>query len=42
MARKPKKTNIDIRQATRVFDEQAFVGGVFNDNYIFMPNMRTR
>ena len=36
MARKPKNTNIDIRQAARAFDEQAFVDGVFNDDYILV------
>lgn len=36
MARKPKDTNIDIRQTARVFDEQAFVDGVFNDDYILV------
>ena len=36
MARKPKNANIDIRQTARVFDEQAFVDGVFNDDYILV------
>lgn len=36
MARKPKNANIDIRQTARVFDAQAFVDGVFNDNYILV------
>lgn len=34
MARKPKNANIDIRQTARVFYEQAFVDGVFNDDHI--------
>ena len=36
MARKPKNANIDIRQTARVFDEQTFVDGVFNDDYILV------
>lgn len=36
MARNPKNANIDIRQPARVFDEQAFVDGVFNDDYILV------
>lgn len=36
MAWKPKNANIDIRQTARVFDEQAFVDGVFNDDYILV------
>ena len=36
MARKPKNANIDIRQTARAFDEQAFVDGVFNDDYILV------
>lgn len=36
MARKPKNANIDIRHTARVFDEQAFVDGVFNDDYILV------
>ena len=36
MARKPKNANIDIRQTARVFDEQEFVDGVFNDDYILL------
>lgn len=34
MARKQKNVNIDIRQTARVFNEQAFVDGFFNDDYI--------
>ena len=34
MARKPKNANTDIRQAARVFDEQAFVDGVVDEDYI--------
>ena len=33
MARKPKNASIDIRHTALVFDEQAFVYGVFNDEY---------
>ena len=36
MARKPKNANMDIRQTARVFDEQTFVDGVFNDDYILV------
>lgn len=36
MALKPKNANIDVRQTARVFDEQAFVDGVFNDDYILV------
>ncbi len=36
MARKPKNANLDIRQSARVFDEQGFVDGVFNDDYILV------
>ena len=36
MARKPKNANIDIRQTARVFDEQAFVDGMFNGDYILV------
>ena len=36
MARKPRNTNIDIRQTARVFDEQEFVDGVFNDDHILV------
>ena len=36
MAREPKNANIDIRQKARVFDEQAFVDGMFNDDYILV------
>lgn len=36
MARKPKNANIDIRQTAKVFNEQAFVDGVFNDDYILV------
>ena len=36
MARKPKNANIDIRQTTRVFNEQALVNGVFNDDDILV------
>lgn len=32
MARKPRNAYIDIRQTAMVFDEQALVDGVFNDN----------
>ena len=34
MVRKAKNANIDIRQTARVYDEQAFGDGVFNDDYI--------
>lgn len=36
MARSPKNTNIDIRQTLRMFDEQAFVDGVFKDDSILV------
>ena len=36
MARKPKNANIDVRQTARAFDEQSFVDGVFNDDYILV------
>ena len=36
MARKPKNANLDMRQEVRVFNEQAFVDGVFNDDYILV------
>ena len=36
MARKQKNANIDIRQTARVFDELAFVDGVFNNDYILL------
>lgn len=36
MAWKEKNTNMDIRQTTRVFDEQAFVNGVFNGDHILV------
>ena len=36
MVQKPKNFNIDIRQTARAFDEQAFVEGVFNDEYILV------
>ena len=34
MAHKPKNANIDIRQTARVFDEQASVDEVLNDDDI--------
>ena len=36
MARNPKYANINIRQTARLFDEQAFVDGVFNDDFILV------
>ena len=36
MARKPKDTIRKIRTAERMFDERAFVDGVFNDEYILV------
>lgn len=36
MARKPKGTIRKIRTAERMFDERAFVDGVFNDEYILV------
>ena len=36
MARKLKNANLDMGQTARVFDEQAFVEGVFNDEYILV------
>lgn len=36
MARKPKNANIDTRQTARTFDEQAFVDGAYNDDYILV------
>ena len=36
MARKPKNANIDIGQTARVFNEQTFVDGVFNDDNILV------
>ena len=40
MAQKTKNANIDIRQSTRVFYEQAFVGGGYNDDYILAVGNR--
>ena len=34
MARKPMNANIDIRKTARVFDEQAFDGEKYDDDYI--------
>lgn len=36
MARKPKGTSRKIKTAERMFDERAFVDGVFNDEYILV------
>lgn len=36
MAPKSRNVNIDISQTARVFAEQAFVDGVFNDDYILV------
>lgn len=36
MARNPKIANIGKKQTTKVFNEQAFVDGVFNDEYILV------
>ena len=36
MAQEPKSANINIRQTARVFDEQAFADGVFNDDNILV------
>lgn len=36
MARKPKNTNKSTKQTGKAFDEQAFVDGVFNDDYILV------
>jgi len=34
MARKPKNASIDIKQTAKAFDEQAFVDGVVDEDYI--------
>ena len=36
MVRKPKNANKDVRQTARVFEEQAYAAGVFNDYYILI------
>lgn len=36
MARKPKNAQINLKRTARVFNEQAFVDGVFNDDYILV------
>lgn len=34
MVWKPKNANIDMGQTARVLDEQVFVDGVFNNDYV--------
>lgn len=36
MARKPKNAQINLKRTARVFNEQAFVDGIFNDDYILV------
>lgn len=42
MKRKPKNANMDIRQTAKVFNEQAFVGVVSNDDNIFIMEKMMR